>query len=153
MDYYLSSAGKNGEPPGIWMGRGARDLGLSGEVNADVMRDLYHRDEGPDGPLNTRQGQADYTTGRGQLSDRIDAAVAAAVAERGAFVTAEEIADIRLRERAKVRNTVPFFDFTFSAAKSVSVAHASYVAAAIEARNAMDYDGAREYEAKAEAIM
>ena len=135
------------------MGRGARDLGLSGEVNADVMRNLYHRDEGPDGPLNTRQGQADYTTGRGQLSDRIDAAVAAAVAERGAFVTAEEIADIRLRERAKVRNTVPFFDFTFSAAKSVSVAHASYVAAAIEARNAMDYDGAREYEARAEAIM
>ena len=74
------------------------------------MRNLYHRDEGPDGPLNTRQGQADYTTGRGQLSDRVDAAVAAAVAERGAFVTAEEIADIRLRERAKVRNTVPFFD-------------------------------------------
>ena len=54
VDYYLSSAGKNGEPPGIWMGHGARDLGLAGEVNADVMRDLYHRDEGPDGPLNTR---------------------------------------------------------------------------------------------------
>ena len=153
VDYYLSSAGKNGEPPGIWMGRGARDLGLSGQVNAGVMRALYHRDEGPDGPLNTRQGQAAYKTGRGQLSDRIDEAVAAAVAGRGAFVTAEEIADIRLRERAKVRNAVPFFDFTFSAAKSVSVAHASYVAAAIEARNAMDYDGAREYEAKAEAIM
>ena len=152
-DYYLSAVGPGGEEPGRWMGRGAADLGLAGEVNATAMRNLYHRDEGPDGPLNTRQGQAAYQQGRGQLADRVDDAVAAAVAALGPFPTPEEIAGIRVRERAKVRNVVPFFDFTFSAAKSVSIAHAGYLAAAAEAFDRMDFRAATEFEQKAEGIL
>jgi hypothetical protein len=45
-DYYLSAAG---EPPGIWAGSAAPGLGLSGEVDPDVMRALYHHDVAPDG--------------------------------------------------------------------------------------------------------
>ena len=153
-DYYLSAAGKGGEEPGQWMGRGAADLRLSGDVDAVLMRNLYHRDMHPDGqPLNTPQGAARYQQGRNQLADRVDDAVAARVAELGAFVSPEEIADIRVQEKAKVRNMVPFFDFTFSAAKSISLVHASYLAAAAEAFSRDDFRGAGELERKAEAIL
>ena len=154
VDYYLSAAGSGGEEPGLWMGRAAADLGLSGDVDATVMRNLYHRDIHPDGqPLNVPQGQASYQTGRNQLADRVDDAVEAAIAALGPWPQPEEIADIRLRERAKVRNVVPFFDFTFSAAKSVSVAHAGYLAAAADAFQRLDFRAATAFERKAGAIL
>ena len=57
-DYYLSAAGPGGEPPGFWTGKGAAALGLAGEVDAQVMRALYHHDVGPDGtPLETPGGR------------------------------------------------------------------------------------------------
>ncbi len=43
-DYYLHG----GEPPGIWHGQGARELGLRGQVDNDVFRRLfegYHEDK------------------------------------------------------------------------------------------------------------
>ena len=53
-DYYLSAAG---EPPGIWAGSAAPGLGLTGEVDPDVMRALYHHDTAPDGtPLVAQRG-------------------------------------------------------------------------------------------------
>lgn len=36
-DYYLDS----GEPPGFWHGNGARELGLSGAVNKEKLRNLF----------------------------------------------------------------------------------------------------------------
>ena len=98
------------------------------------MRALYHDDIAPSGPLN---GLAKPTYK--PLADRVDEAVEAQVKELGAFVTAEEVAEIRNREMAKTRNCVPFFDFTFSAAKSVSIVHASLVAAGSRAREAGDH--------------
>jgi len=62
-DYYL---GVKGEPPGYWQGAGARALGLAGEVDADVMRRLYHEDIGPDGQvLGRRQRKANYPAAGG----------------------------------------------------------------------------------------
>ena len=55
------------------------------------------------------------------------------VAERGRFILPEEVRAIRLRERAKFRTVVPFYDYTFSAPKSVSVLWASLLAASAEA--------------------
>ena len=130
-DYYT---GAEGEPPGYWQGAGAAALGLSGQVDADVMRALYHEDVGPDGEvLVRRQRKANYPAGDGSLYERIEAAVAAKVAERGRFITPEEIRAIRLQERAKFRTVVPFYDYTFSAPKSVSVLWASLLAASAEA--------------------
>lgn len=39
--YYLRSIDEAGEPPGIWLGAAAGELGLTGEVDAAVMTNLY----------------------------------------------------------------------------------------------------------------
>ena len=100
-DYYTAAAG---EPPGYWQGAGARALGLEGQVDAEVMRRLYHEDVGPDGQvLVRRQRPGKYPAAGGSLYERIDAAVAEQVAALGRFATPEEIRAIRLKERAKFR--------------------------------------------------
>ena len=114
-DYYAAA---KGEPPGYWQGAGARALGLVGLVDADVMRRLYHQDIGPDGQvLVRRQRKANYPEAGGSLYERIEAEVAAQVARLGRFCTPEEERAIRLRERAKFRTIVPFYDYTFSRAQ------------------------------------
>ena len=45
MKYYTAS----GEPPGVWAGAGAEHLGLTGEVNPNVIEALYMKGIGPDG--------------------------------------------------------------------------------------------------------
>jgi len=130
-DYYTAA---KGEPPGYWQGAGARTLGLAGLVDPDVMRKLYHEDVGPDGQvLVRRQRKANYPEAGGSLYQRIEAAVAAQVAAKGRFITPEEEREIRLKERAKFRTVVPFYDYTFSAPKTVSVLWASLLQAAAEA--------------------
>ena len=130
-DYYTAA---KGEPPGYWQGAGARALGLEGLVDADVMRRLYHEDIGPDGQvLVKRQRRAKYPEAGGSLYERIEAEVAAQVARLGRFCTPEEERAIRLKERAKFRTVVPFYDLTFSPPKTVTVLWASLLQAAAEA--------------------
>ncbi|MGH3236869.1 MAG: MobF family relaxase, partial [Streptosporangiaceae bacterium] len=108
--------------------------GLAGQIDGDVMRALYHEDVGPDGQvLARRQRPGNYAAAAGSLHQRIEAEVARQVAERGAFIQPEEIREIRLRERAKFRNRVPFYDYTFSVPKSVTVLWASLLQVAAEA--------------------
>jgi conjugative relaxase-like TrwC/TraI family protein len=135
-DYYTGAAG---EPPGYWQGAGSAALGLAGQVDGDVMRALYHEDTGPDGQvLARRQRPGNYPVASGSLNARIEAEVAAKVAERGRFILPEEIREIRLKLRSAFRTVVPFYDFTFSAPKSVSVLWASLLAASAEAAAAGD---------------
>lgn len=130
-DYYT---GAPGEPPGYWQGAGARALGLAGQVDAAVMRRLYHEDIGPDGQvLGRRQRKADYPAAGGSLYKRVEAEVARQKAERGRFFTPEEERALRLRLRSAYRTVVPFYDYTYSAPKSVSVLWASLLAASAEA--------------------
>jgi conjugative relaxase-like TrwC/TraI family protein len=129
-DYYTAAAG---EPPGYWQGAGAAALGLAGQVDGDVMRALYHDDVGPDGQvLARRQRPGNYPAASGSLNARIEAEVAEQGAARGGIITPEETREIRLRLRAQFRNRVPFYDYTFSAPKSVSVLWASLLQAAAE---------------------
>ena len=115
-DYYTGAAG---EPPGYWQGAGAAALGLSGQIDADVMKALYHDDVGPDGEvLARRQRPGKYPAAAGSLHKRIEAEVAEQVAARGGIITPEEVREIRLRLRAQWRNRVPFYDYTFSAPKT-----------------------------------
>ena len=133
-DYYTAA---KGEPPGYWQGAGARALGLQGLVDPDVMRRLYHQDIGPDGQvLGRRQRKANYPEAGGSLYERIEAEVAAQVARLGRFCTPEEERAIRLRERAKFRTVVPFYDYTFSPPKTVTMLWASLLQAAAEAEAA-----------------
>lgn len=149
-DYYT---GAKGEPPGYWQGAGARALGLAGQVDADVMRALYHEDIGPDGQvLVRRQRKADYPAAGGKLFDRIEAEVQRQVALLGRFCTPEEERAVRLKERAKFRTQVPFYDYTFSAPKSVSVLWASLLAAAADAAAADDEAEAERLAGRAEQV-
>lgn len=149
-DYYTSA---KGEPPGYWQGAGARALGLEGLVDADVMRRLYHEDVGPDGQvLVKRQRRAKYPEAGGSLYERIEAEVAAQVARLGRFCTPEEERAIRLKERAKFRTVVPFYDLTFSPPKTVTVLWASLLQAAAEAEAAGNRAGAERLAAQAEQV-
>jgi conjugative relaxase-like TrwC/TraI family protein len=149
-DYYTGAAG---EPPGYWQGAGAAALGLVGQVDADVMRRLYHEDIGPDGQvLARRQRPGNYPAAAGSLHQRIEDEVAEHVAAAGGIITPEEIREIRLRLRAQWRNRVPFYDYTFSAPKSVSVLWASLLAASAEARAKGREAAAERLDAQAEQI-
>jgi conjugative relaxase-like TrwC/TraI family protein len=138
-DYYLSAAEGGGEPPGFWAGKGAKALGLEGQADAQVMRNLYHRSVKPDGePLEMSNRAHTYGGMAATLAERTEAEIEAKVAELGPYATEEEIEEIRLKVAAKQRNNVPFFDFTLSMAKSISVTHASYIAAAKQAHEEGD---------------
>jgi hypothetical protein len=130
-DYYLDA----GEPPGIWAGAAAPGLGLSGEVDPDVMRALYHHNVGPDGvPLGAARKSPEREAKR--TWQQIEDAIAARIAELGpVFATPAAIREIRLSERSKARSKTPYYDLTFSAEKSVSLAWAAARAAAIRARD------------------
>src|SRR5438046_2614521 len=55
LSYYTAGV-ERGEPPGMWWGRGAAGLGLSGEASSAVMATLYGKLADPRSgePLGTR---------------------------------------------------------------------------------------------------
>jgi conjugative relaxase-like TrwC/TraI family protein len=150
-DYYLTAAG---EPPGVWAGSAAPGLGLVGLVDPDVMRALYHHDTAPGGvPLGTAQKGPQYPARRTyqQVQEAIDRRVAAELGEL-ARAMPEQVRKIRLEERAKTRTRTPYYDMTFSAEKSVSLAYAGLRAAARTARDEGREQHAGQLEARARSV-
>ena len=141
MSYYTAA----GEPPGEWAGKGATTLGLSGQVDADVIERLYQESIGPGGELLVKRRQAK------KAQDREAAAVAAYQAAHP-YASATELAEVRAAARAKDPHQVPYFDLTISAVKSVSVLHASYRVAARQARDRGDQERAAALDARADEL-
>jgi hypothetical protein len=141
MSYYTAA----GEPPGEWTGKGAAGLGLSGQVDPDVIEHLYQENIGPGGELLLKRRQAKAAR------DREAAAVAAYLAAHP-YASATELAEVRAAARGTDPHQVPYFDLTISAVKSVSVLHASYRVAAREARSRGDRDQAAVFDARADEI-
>jgi hypothetical protein len=142
MSYYTAA----GEPPGQWAGTAARKtLGLAGQVDAGVLDRLFMKGIGPDGEILAAKRQ------RKDAGEREEAAVAAYRAVHP-YASAVEIAEVRAAERGKDPHTVPYFDLTISAVKSVSVLHASYRIAARQARGRGDEDQAAALDAKAQEV-
>ena len=141
MSYYTAA----GEPPGEWAGKGAAALGLSGVVAPDVIERLYQVNTGPGGELLVRGCPSKAA------ADRESAAVAAYLAAHP-YASATELAEVRAAERAKDPHQVPYFDLTISAAKSVSVLHASYRVFARQTRQRGDQDRAAALDARADEI-
>jgi hypothetical protein len=143
MSYYARS----GEPPGQWAGRGAEKLGLTGQVDPDVIQDLYMKNIGPDGGVLARTYRQDGVA---------DVAVARAVRgyqRRHPYASGTELDEVRARERAKAGKTsVPYFDQTVSMVKSASVVHMSYRIGAMLARADGDGQLAAVLDARAGAI-
>ncbi len=141
MSYYTAA----GEPPGQWTGKGAAALGLAGQVDPDVIGRLYQENTGPSGELLVKRRQSK------KADERETAAVAAYLAAHP-YASAVELAEVRAAERGKDPHTVPYFDLTVSAVKSVSVLHASYRISARHARQRGDQDQAAALDAKADEI-
>ena len=141
MSYYTAA----GEPPGQWAGKGAAALGLSGQVDPDVIERLYQENIGPGGELLVKRRQSKAA------DEREQAAVAAYLAAHP-YASAVELAEVRAAERGKDPHTVPYFDLTVSAVKSVSVLHASYRVSARQARERGDQDQAAALDARADEL-
>ena len=141
MSYYTAS----GEPPGQWAGKGAAALGLSGQVDPAVIGRLYQHNIGPGGELlvTRRQSKA--------ADEREQAAVAAYLAAHP-YASAMELAEVRAAARGTDPRSVPYFDMTVDAVKSVSVLHASYRVAARQARERGAQDQATALDARADEI-
>ncbi len=141
MSYYTAA----GEPPGEWAGKGAAVLGLSGQVDPDVIGRLYQHGIGPGGELLVKRRQS-------KEADEREAAAVAAYLAAHPYASAVELAEVRASERGKDPHQVPYFDLTISAAKSVSVLHASLRVSARQARDRGEQDQAAALDAKADQI-
>ena len=141
MSYYTAA----GEPPGQWAGKGAAALGLSGQVDPKTIERLYQENIGSGGELLVKRRQSKAA------EDREEVAVAAYLAAHP-YASALELAEVRAAERGKDPHTVPYFDLTVSAVKSVSVLHASYRVSARQARERGDEDQAAALDARADEI-
>ncbi len=108
-DYYAQGERVKGE----WLGKGAKSLGLSGEVRPEAFEALR---------VNQRPGTGDRLTPRTKEM-RLPTLAEAALAFRqkeGRPGTAQEVSNFRLSMKP-VSNRVAFFDFQCSAQKSVSL--------------------------------
>jgi hypothetical protein len=141
MSYYTAA----GEPPGQWAGKGAATLGLAGQVDPKVIERLYQENIGPGGELLVKHRQSKAA------DEREEAAVSAYLAAHP-YASAVELAEVRAAERGKDPHTVPYFDLTVSAVKSVSVLHASYRVSARQARDRGEQDQAAALDAKADEL-
>src|SRR6516162_9147786 len=139
MAYYT----KAGEPPGEWYGKAAGKLGLFGEVDPQVIDALFMDNTAPTGEVLA--GRVKPKNG--------EAAALTAYKKAYPYASATEIAEFKAAERAKgARSAVPYVDLTTSAAKSVSVLHASYRVDAMLARADGRTDEADALDARADAI-
>ena len=141
MSYYTAA----GEPPGEWVGKGAAALGLSGQVDPDVIERLYQENTGPGGELLVKRRPP-------KKADELEAAAVAAYLAAHPYASTTELAEVRAAERGTDPHQVPYFDLTVSAVKSVSVLHASYRVAARHARQHGDHDQAAALDARADGI-
>jgi conjugative relaxase-like TrwC/TraI family protein len=151
-NYYLSAVAEQGEPPGIWTGRGCPQLGLAAgsQVDNKVMERLYGAFADPRDPA----GQA--TLGRApsgfaghdeKISGRLAGLLAAepeATQERRDQIIMQALKDQRV--------AVYFFDATFSVPKSVSLLHASLQVRAQQAREAGQAGEAERWTARAQVV-
>jgi len=141
MSYYTAA----GEPPREWAGTGATTLGLSGQVDPDVIGRLYQHNIGPGGELLVKCRQS-------KTADERDEQAVVAYLAAHPYASAVELAEVRAAERGKDPHQVPYFDLTVSAVKSVSVLHASYRVAARQARERGEQDQAAVLDARADEI-
>lgn len=177
--YYLRSIELQGEPPGYWTGDGIADLGLTGEVANDVFEDLYSdfidprkRDEmyarlaaipHPEGSEEYAQAEKKIRK-ECRLGDaprnyekayekRLEKNLAAAEARApGGVLSPEQVKAIEINTRKEAPSAKLYYDLTFSAPKSWSVAHAALQVKAAEARDAGDLESAEKFSRQADQL-
>ncbi|PZS39949.1 MAG: TrwC relaxase [Pseudonocardiales bacterium] len=147
---YYTGAVAAGEPAGLWYGAGAAALGLSGEVSAELMEAIYHAHLDPRDPAahdRATWGQA-AMLGEPNRNYRSTAAIYTDLLKANPGADPVRRAELMTEAERTTRQNIEFYDYTFSAQKSVSLAGASFERMAQEARAAGRLD-----EAAAWAVM
>src|SRR5690606_5727062 len=136
---YYTGAVAAGEPPGQWWGSGARELGLVGEVDADLMEAVYaHLLDPRDEAVRDRARWSEAATlgaphKRYKSVQELYEAALKEAWEAGRQPTPEQRAEMWAAAERKARQPIAFFDMTFSPAKSVTVLSVAFERAANEA--------------------
>ena len=149
LNYYLSPAESGGEPPGRWAGENLPRLGFqAGQVvDRAVFVPLYeqHTDL-RDASGKTRLGnKPQQFASWGEIYEGMLAAEPAASPARRA--------ELKAQAKATTRHAVPFWDWTVSLSKTISLAHGGYLAAAERARQAGNETLARHREWQARRVI
>jgi conjugative relaxase-like TrwC/TraI family protein len=148
--YYLSAVEKQGEPVGFWVGEGAADLGFhDGDiVRAEDFVPLYGRLSDPRDPSGRT-----YLGGPLRKQSNVEDLYQRKLQAEARPLTEEVKEELWQQARAEVKGAgVPFFDATFSADKTLSLAHATAKAAAQAAFEAGDLDSCQEWDERAAGI-
>ncbi|MDA8321928.1 MAG: relaxase domain-containing protein, partial [Actinomycetota bacterium] len=148
--YYLSAVEKGGEPAGTWIGDGAAVLGFNdGEtVRREDFEPLYGHFLDPRDPARET-----YLGSPPRVNAALAALYQAKLAGRPG-ATADERMRLLAEARAEYSGPVgvQYFDTTFSVDKTISLAHASALASALDARHAGNMKGAAAWEGRAAGI-
>ena len=145
---YYTDAVDAGEPAGVWYGRGAAELGLTGEVDADLLEAIYlHRLDPRDANTHSRStwGLAEHLGSKPKAFRSPEDLLAEYVANEPEATPERRDELRRLAERHSQQN-VAFTDWTFSPQKSVTVAALAFERAANEARAAGHLEEAADWE-------
>jgi hypothetical protein len=116
--YYIGAA-EGGEPPGRWWGPGAQALGF--RKGQEIERKPY------DLVFGQRVHPLDGTRlGRRRLAaDRAAEAIYSHLLQAEPHATAQRKRELRDEAAREARQSPPYFNFTFSLSKSISLFHAS----------------------------
>ncbi|MFD8242399.1 MobF family relaxase [Streptomyces albidoflavus] len=172
--YYLKSIEQAGEPAGIWLGTGANDLGLTGEVDHELMNDMYSKFTHPGlheevraslSAITAEPGSDEYKAQVAAIYDEArvgrrpydytkstEAKVEAALEKLGPDSTPEQRREAELKVRQNAQSSRSYYDVTFSAPKSYSLLHAGFQIEAARLREAGDLEGATAAAAKADQV-
>jgi hypothetical protein len=134
--YYQRSIDEAGEPPGIWLGAAAGELGLTGEVDVAVMTDLYTDFIDPRkrdamhaqlDAITAEKGSDEYKaqekairaearlgTAPKSYEKAYEKRLAAALEKEGSGATPERIKQIEMQVRKDAPSATLYYDLTFS---------------------------------------
>jgi TrwC relaxase/AAA domain len=159
VDYYLDATAKGrdayytdpitmgGEPPGLWHGRGAEALGLTGEVDPLIMKALYTHGLDPRDEATADRATWGQTARYGSAPRNYRSAeeIYAGLLEAHADAGPEERAELRAEAGKAARQSVGFYDMVLSASKSHTLLWVACERAAREAAAAGDTEAAARY--------
>jgi hypothetical protein len=135
---YYTGAVTAGEPPGVWWGRGAELLGLTGLVDAQDMTALYeHRLDPRDDRFRQPAEWGRAPTLGGPLRRYASADdLYHRMLEAEPDASGERREELRLNAERSTRRNVQFLDVTFSVPKSVTVLAVAFERQAVDAERA-----------------
>jgi conjugative relaxase-like TrwC/TraI family protein len=141
---YYTGASATGEPPGVWHGAGAAELGLVGEIDPELMHAIYDLLLDPRDPNTHDRTTWGKAEGLGAAHKHYQSAeqLYAASLEREPDAGPERRSELRQAAEEAARQAVELIDATFSPAKSVTVTAASFERMANDAAARGDHEAA-----------